>query len=125
MTFFCGTCLANNLSLNNERKQNLGMYIVMSKHIEAIGLSSCGELIDIVGSINDEETKIIINTFNPENRRQVSDMLNYDASRYTKNIEAAVERDHKNRAGGRAESCERILEYYKTQKSLYNNNIGD
>ena len=125
MTFFCGTCLANNLSLNNERKQNLGMYIVMSKHIEAIGLSSCGSLIDVVGSINDNEKKIIINTFNPENRSQVSDMLNYDARRYINNIEAVLERDYNNRAGGRTESCERILEYYKTQKSLYNNNIGD
>ena len=123
MTLFCSNCLANGISLNNERIQNLGMYIMMSKHIEAIGLSSCGELIDVVGSINDNKKKVIINAFNPENRRQVSDMLDYDASRYTNFIEATVERDHKNRAGGRVESCERLMKYYVTQKSLYNSNI--
>ena len=97
----------------------------MSKHIEAIGLSSCGALIDVVGSIKDKEKKIIINTFNPENRRQVSDMLNYDASLYTNFIEATVERDYKRRAGGQVESCNRIMEYYAVQKSLYKNYISD
>lgn len=99
------------------------MYIVMSKHIEAIGLSSCGAQIDVVGSINDNEKKIIINAFNPENRSQVSDMLDYDASRYTYFIEATVERDHKNRAGGRVESCKRIMKYYAAQKLLYSKNF--
>ena len=94
------------------------MYIMMSKHIEAIGLSSCGALIDVVGSIKDKEKKIIINTFNPENRRQVSDMLNYDASLYTNFIEATVERDHKNSAGSQVESCESLIKYYATQTSL-------
>ena len=123
MTLFCSNCLANGVSFYNERIQNLGMYIMMSKHIEAIGLSSCGALIEVVGSINNNERKIIINAFNPENRSQVSGMLNYGASRYTGFIEAAVERDHKNRAGGRVESCERLMKYYATQKSLYKNNI--
>ena len=123
MTFFCGTCLANGLSLDRERRLNLGMYIMMSKHIEAIVLSSCGSLIDVVSNINDEEK--IINKLKPENRKQINDMFDYEASRYVKDIEAAVERDHKNRAGGRAESCERIMKYYVTQKSLYNNKIFD
>ena len=99
------------------------MYIMMSKHIEAIDLSSCGALIDVIGSINNNEKKIIINAFKPENRSQVSDMLDYDASRYNSFIETTVERDHKNRAGGRVESCERLMKYYATQKSLYKNNI--
>ena len=123
MTFICGTCLANDLTFDRERRLNLGMYIMMSKHIEAIGLSSCGKLIDVVSNISEEEK--IINKFKSENRKQINDMFDYEASRYVKDIEAAVERDHKNRAGGRTESCERIMKYYATQKSLYNNNLFD
>ena len=121
MIFFCGTCLANGLSLNNEIIKNFGMYIMMSKHIEAIGLSSCGTIIDVIGSIKDKEKEIIINTFKLENRSQVSGMLDYDASRYINFIETTIERDHKRREGGRVESCNRTLKYFAEQKSSYSN----
>lgn len=125
MILFCGTSLANGLSLDTERRLNLGMYIMMSNYIEAIDLSSCGELIDVAGSINDEERKIIINKFKPENRKQINSMFDYEESRYAKDIEAKVESDFKNRAGGRTESCERIMKYYAAKKSLYHKNIFD
>ena len=46
-------------------------------------------------------------------------MFDYEASNYVKGIGTAVERDHKNRAGGQAESCNRTMKYYAAQKLLY------
>lgn len=89
----------------------------MLKNIEALGFSSCNEFLDIQAA-SDTKQDYIINKINPENRRQVREMFNYEAGRYVKHIEETVDRDHVNRAGGRTESCARILDYYLKEKEL-------